>query len=172
MIRFILKDSAGVFKTFDMQHPALECALFNKLNKHEVIGMERVDKEHTISLLPTEVLPDGKMGIKVGFATGGMVDTRQHGNTIPASNLVGGTIHTEPQFPEKYTPVIARDADVEVWRPRLLVGANNRVLGFDTPHLSYNQIAPLAGNEYLIATSKKPPFYWTTESGKIKLIKA
>ena len=80
---------------------------------------------------------------------------------------------SEPKFPEKYTPVIVRDEDDEVWRPRLFIKTRiSDRFCFETSQMSYNKIAPLAGNEHLIEQTKKPPFYWMAENGKPRLVKS
>lgn len=199
MIRFILKDSASVFKTFDIQHPALECALFNKLNKHEVIGIEHVDKEHIINLLPTEVLPDGKMGIRVGYtserrlAAGGVVGTKI--NTISDADRVGGSVRItpdaaiftgsagsvtitlgrdeDPKLPEKYTPVLVRDNTDGEWDVEaFLCLEENADYPFACNSNNWKQIALFAGNEEFINTCKMPPVCWIAENGKPKLMRS
>lgn len=80
---------------------------------------------------------------------------------------------SEPKFPEKYTPVIARDEDNESWVPELFLQKDEKhpELWFDCLNCPYKQMAPLMGNEKLVETNKKPPFYWKAYGETARLIK-
>jgi uncharacterized Zn-binding protein involved in type VI secretion len=153
MIRFILKAIGDTprFHTVDVKHndvSALNDVL--RLTRFEIIGAEHI-------------------------ATGGLIDGSKiaaHGTTITRGNTVtvsDGT-YTEngfipnPQFPEKYTPVIARDDEESDWQAVVFLRTFSNY--FDASRESFYQIAPLAGNEHLIDTSDNPPYWWIIKDDK------
>lgn len=94
---------------------------------------------------------------------------------INASTITANKIraYEEPQFPEKYTPVITRDENDEMWRPRLFLQVReSQKFVFETSQMNYHQMAILAGNENLIHTCDAPKIYWISDNGKPKLIKS
>ncbi len=149
MIRFILKtiEERPAFRTVDVKNND-----FVPLNdvligaKYEIIGAE-----HFVEF--DEVIV---------------------GNMRITSKGISFAGDSEPKFPEKYTPVIVRDSDDESWVPELFLQKDEKhpELWFDCLNSPYKQMAPLMGNEKLVETNKKPPFYWKVYGETARLIKS
>ncbi len=149
MIRFILKtiEERPTFCTVDVKNNDF-APLNNVLMwaKYEIIGAEHFVEFDKVILGDMRITSNG-----VSFAS-----------------------NSEPKFPEKYTPVIVRDGDDESWMPELFLqkDKSHQELWFDCVNCSYQQIAPLMGNEKLIETNQKPPFYWKVKDKTAELIKS
>jgi len=169
MIRFILKtiEDVPIFRTVDVSKnnfAELNSALLDTKNHYEIVGIE-----HKISA--DELRCDAVSGLRIdcGFTSENRI-APEHRNTIPASNLVGGVIHVEPQFPEKYTPVLARDHDDSAWVAVVFIAKHAG--SFETGNEHFGKMTLLRGNEHLVDTKSTPKFYWIPNKNEPTLIKS
>jgi hypothetical protein len=77
--------------------------------------------------------------------------------------------HEEPQFPEKYTPVIARDHRDSYWVAVVFIAKHAN--SFETGNEHFDEMTLLKGNEHLVETKSTPPFYWIPNKNEPMLIK-
>jgi len=145
MIRFILKtiEERPTFRTVDVKNND-----FAPLNdvligaKYEIIGTEHFMEFDEVIV----------------------------GNMRITSKGISFAGDSEPKFPEKYTPVIARDNNNSNWYAAVFMETHTD--SFETGYENFRMIAPLKGNEHVMGYPMTPFFYWIAENGKTKLIKS
>jgi hypothetical protein len=77
-------------------------------------------------------------------------------------------VNEEPQFPEKYTPVIARDNAHSDWVAVVFIAKHAG--SFETGCEHFGEMTLLKGNEHLVDTKSTPPFYWIPNKNEPTLI--
>ncbi len=159
MIRFILKNADGEFRTVDVYNEQLETLIgWRTLGSYEIVGRELIG-----DLNPPTIV--------IGSVSADSIVSKDSGNNDVD---VRGTVEeyefiSKPEFPKENMPVISKDEENEHWRPGILHDIDNDGEIFETCEGYYNLIAPLLGNEHLIDTEKNPPYWWEFKDGKVVL---